>query len=95
MKLIVSRSAAADFERLYEFLAADYAAAAKRALSALSAAIDSLAVFPERGRPQESGGLRELIVPFGRSSYVVRYLHDMLREEVIIIRLWHGREARE
>ena len=95
MKLIVSRSAAADFERLYEFIAAENAAAATRAVSVLSAAIDSLAMFPERGRPQESSGLRELIVPFGRSSYVVRYLRDTLREEVIIIRPWHVREARE
>jgi plasmid stabilization system protein ParE len=39
-------------------------------------------------------GLRELIVPFGRSAYLVRYFHNQLRDTVIVIRVWHASEAR-
>jgi hypothetical protein len=35
-----------------------------------------------------------LIVPFGRSAYIVRYAHDEQRQEIVIVRLWHGRETR-
>jgi plasmid stabilization system protein ParE len=40
-------------------------------------------------------GARELIVPFGRSAYVVRYIHLERINEVIILRIWHGREDRD
>ena len=39
--------------------------------------------------------MRELVVPFGHSAYVVRYAHDAQRQEIVIMRLWHGREARK
>jgi plasmid stabilization system protein ParE len=35
-----------------------------------------------------------LIVPFGRSAYIVRFAHDAERVEVVILRIWHSREAR-
>jgi len=34
-------------------------------------------------------------VPFGRSAYVIRYAHLVQQEEVVIVRIWHGREQRE
>jgi len=40
-------------------------------------------------------GARELMVPFGRSAYVVRYAHVAEAKEIIILRVWHGRETRE
>jgi plasmid stabilization system protein ParE len=95
VKLIVSTAAAVDLARLHDFLATDNAVTAKRAVSMLVAAIDSLTALPERGRPHKSTGLRELIVPFGRSCYVVRYLHDVSRDELVVMRIWHGRETRE
>ena len=52
------------------------------------------AVFPGRGRASGIVGLRELVVPFGRSAYVVRFAHDPQRQEIVIVRIWHGREAR-
>jgi plasmid stabilization system protein ParE len=93
VKLIVSSAAAADLERLHAFLA-DNPDAAQRAVAAIVRAIDSLELFPDRGRPSPVAGVRELIVPFGRSAYVVRFAHDSRREEVAILRVWHGREAR-
>jgi plasmid stabilization system protein ParE len=82
MRIVVSRAAAADLERLHSFLADKNPAAARQAVAALVAA---------------SGvrDMRELIVPFGRSAYVLRYAYSAATDEAIIIRIWHGREARE
>lgn len=94
MKLVVSREAAADFERLHDFLREQNPAAAQRAVAALADAVESLTTLPDRGRPSGIPGVRELIVPFGRSSYVVRYMHFADEDSVIILRIWHGREQR-
>jgi plasmid stabilization system protein ParE len=95
MKLIVSQAAAADLARLHDFLVDKSPQAAARAAAALLAAVQSLETFPERGRPSGAGTLRELIVPFGQSNYVVRYAYRAEADEIVVIRLWHGREARE
>lgn len=95
MKLIIAPAAAADIERLRKFLARTNPAAGRRAIAVLANAIQSLDALPDRGRPSPVPGARELIVPFGHSAYVLRYAHDAQREEVVILRIWHGREARE
>ena len=95
MRLIVSEAAAADIERLHAFLADKSPSAARRAVATIVRAIQSLDALAERGRPSGAPGLRELVVPFGRSAYVVRYGYDAPRQEVVIVRIWHGREARE
>ena len=92
MKLVVSRAALADLERLHAFLADKNPAAAQRALLAIDNAMQSLDVFPDRGRPLDIPGLREIVVPFGRSAYVLRYAH--LGEEIVVLRVWHSREQR-
>ncbi len=95
MKLVVTPEAAADIERLHEFLADKNPDAAQRAVAVLARGIQSLDTFPDRGRPAGTPGTRELIVPFGRSAYVIRYAHLVQQEEVVIVRIWHGREQRE
>jgi plasmid stabilization system protein ParE len=95
MKLIVSQAAITDLERLREFLADKNPAAAQQAVVAMVAAAESLQTFPERGRPSGVGNIRELIVPFGRSGYVLRYAYSAAAEKAVILRIWHGREARE
>ena len=95
MKLVVSRAAARDLARLRAFLADKNPAAAQRAVSAIVQAIDSLATYPDRARPSGAEGLRDLMVPFGGSGYIVRFAVDPQRQEVLIVRIWHGREARE
>jgi len=95
MKLIVSRAAASDLERLHAFLADSAPAAAKRAVAVLIAAVQSLETLPERGRPSGLPGVRELIVPFGHSAYVLRYAYSAQADELVVLRIWHGREARE
>jgi plasmid stabilization system protein ParE len=95
VKLIVSRAALADLERLRDFLSGKNPDAARRAVSALVRAMQSLDVSPDRGRPSALSGARELIVPFGRSAYILRYAHLESTEEVVILRIWHGREDRD
>jgi plasmid stabilization system protein ParE len=95
MKLIVSQAAAADLARLHAFLIDVNLPAADRAAAALIAAVQSLDTFPERGRPSGTPNIRELIVPFGGSGYVLRYAYSAQADEVVVLRIWHGREARE
>jgi plasmid stabilization system protein ParE len=95
MKLIVSGAAAADLVRLQAFIGDKNDEVAQRAAATLGAAMPSLLTFSERGRPSDIAGLRELIVPFGRSAYVLRYKVDAQGDEVVIVRVWHGREGRE
>lgn len=94
MKLIVSREAAADVERLHDFLREQNPIAAQRAVVLLTEAVDSLESLPDRGRPSGVPAVRELIVPFGRSAYVIRYVHLVDEDSVIVLRIWHGRERR-
>jgi plasmid stabilization system protein ParE len=92
--IVLSAGARADLDRLHAFLAGQNPDAARRAVDALSDAISSLQEQPQRGRPAGIAGMRELIVPFGRSAYVVRYAAASRREAIVILRIWHGREER-
>lgn len=94
MKLIVSPDAAADLERLRAFPADRNPNAAQRAATSLIRAIQSLDTFPDRGRQTGVADVRELIVPFGSSAYVLRYAHLADADEVVVLRIWHGREQR-
>ena len=95
MKLIVSRAAVADLVRLRTFLMSKNEIAAQRAVQVLDHAMKSLLDLPDRGRPAGTTGARDLIVPFGKSSYLMRYVHRPETDEIIVLRMWHGREERE
>lgn len=95
MNIVVSPEATADLVRLRTFLADKNPDAAQRAAHTLIHAIQSLDTFPDRGQPTVIEGVRELIVPFGNSSYVLRYAHWAADDEVIVLRIWHGREQRD
>ena len=95
MKLIISWEAAADLDRLCSFLEKCNPAAAERAATTIESAIESLDTMPERGRRSKLHKARELVVPFGQSSYVVRYRYSIENDEIIVLRIWHGRESRD
>jgi plasmid stabilization system protein ParE len=95
MKIIVSQAAVNDLARLHAFLAGKNSSAANRAVAVLHSAIRSLDMLPERGRPSGTPNVRELVVPFGRSGYVLRYAYRQQADEIVVLRLWHGREARD
>ncbi len=81
MKLTVGRAAIADVERLREFLAENDSDTAQRAAAAIGRSAAFARGVSARGRPSGIAGLRELIVPFGQSAYVVRYAYVAARDE--------------
>jgi len=85
--------AAWSLERLYDFLAQKNPAAAARAAQAIHKGALALLSHPEIGRPFDDATpeLREWIVPFGNSAYVLLYRYDDMKVTVLAIR--HGREA--
>jgi plasmid stabilization system protein ParE len=93
VKLVVSSAAQSDLERLRAFLQDKNPAAAQRAVTVLAAAMQSLDAIPQRGLSSGVPGVRELIVPFERSAYVLRYAFLPPTDEIVILRIWHGREG--
>lgn len=87
----VSAQAELDIERLHDWLFERSPAAAVRLIALLEESFESLTQFPDRGRLLDDQ-IRELIVPFGGSSYLIRYEADTAG--VFVSRVWHGLEDR-
>ena len=83
-----------DIRRLYDFLIEIDPRAAERAVRAIQIGGKRLLDNPRLGRRMDDNTQRrELFVPFGVGAYVLRYrIHD---DTVVVIRVWHSREARE
>jgi plasmid stabilization system protein ParE len=88
-----SQEARSDIERVREFLGVRNSEAAKRALQTIFAALEQLEEIPGLGRPTEDPAIRQLVIPFGARGYVARYT-VLGKDNVLVLRLWHGREAR-
>ena len=89
----LSQDTCSDIERVREFLGANNPEAAKRALLTIFVALEQLEEFPDLGRPTEDPTIRQLIIPFGARGYVARYTVRG-SGDILVLRLWHGREAR-
>ncbi len=92
--ILLSPDAALDIERLREFLEVKDASAARRALQAIWAAFEKIEDFPALGRPTEDDQIRQVVIRFGRTGYVDRYTVLPGSRHILILRIWHGREAR-
>jgi len=66
--ILLSPDAVEDVERLRTFLDQKNPGAARRAL----VAIDRLREFPDLGMPAEDSDIRQIVVRFGSSGYIVR-----------------------
>jgi plasmid stabilization system protein ParE len=69
-----------------------------RAAALASATIDrrlaGLSALPESGRPFAADPrLRELVIEFGSSGYLVLYRHEPDRDRVLLLAFRHQREA--
>jgi len=88
-ELIWSPSARLDLRSIFEFIARDNPAAARRVFGRIFHAVEQLAEFPESGRmvPEFEGpAIREVVQsPF---RIVYRYRGD--RERIEIVRVWHA-----
>ena len=92
--ILLSPDAGEDIERLRAFLDHANPGAARRALALIWTAIERLQDFPALGMPTEDPDIRQIVIHFGASGYIIRYaiLHETA--DVLITRVWHGREAR-
>ena len=91
MRLLWTRRALADLERLYEFLAPASPAAAARAVQALVDAPSRLLRHPRIGERLEEFDPREVRrILAGR--YEIRY--EIQGTIIYVLRLWHTREDR-
>jgi plasmid stabilization system protein ParE len=92
-QIIWTEAALADTQRHYEFLEALNPDVALRAKQAIQRSGNSLATSPQRGSVvQRKEGLRNLPVKFGKYGFVIHYA--ILIDEVIILKVYDGRESR-
>lgn len=94
MKLDFSPVALADLHRLYTFIEINNPSALPRAADKLLRSFEILKKYPQAGYVLEHlPPFRELLVPFGRGNYVIRYRVE--KGILHIVHLWHSREDRE
>ena len=87
--------ALADIERLLGFLQTKSPEAAAKAAAIILEGAIQLRTLPRIGRPMlDETGRRELFMAFAAGAYVIRYL-QLDEDIVLIIRVWHSREARD
>ena len=88
-----TRTARDDLRRVYDFLLERDIAAAERALAAIEKAVELLRLFPFTCRKADPDNplLRELLVSFGTSGYVM--LYDIEDDQTVtILAVRHQRE---
>jgi plasmid stabilization system protein ParE len=92
--ILLSPDAVTDIERLRTVLDQKNPGAARRALALIWTAIDQLQDFPTLGMPTEDTGIRQIVIRFGASGYIVRYAVLAATADILVTRIWHGRESR-
>jgi plasmid stabilization system protein ParE len=92
--ILLSRDAVLDVGRLRTFLDQANPDAARRALALIWTTIDRLQEFPALGMPTEDADIRQIVIRFGASGYIVRYIIVPETKDILVTRVWHGREAR-
>jgi plasmid stabilization system protein ParE len=82
-----------DMVRLYSFLLRENLDAAEQALAALRKAVDLLKEFPFSCRKAlpDNSFLRELLIPFGQSGYVMLFEIES-EHSVTVLAIRHQRE---
>ena len=93
--ILLSTDAADDVDRLRTFLDRANPGAAKRALTAIWMALERLQEFPALGAPTGDAEIRQMKIKFGSYGYIARYRANPETGDILITRIWHGREARE
>jgi toxin ParE1/3/4 len=90
MRIIYLSSAVLDLAELRSYISTSYPHLAQDIGDKLGVNLNSLARFPNLGKPGRVFGTRELIIPkvIGKSTYVVVY--RVVRDEVQILRVLAG-----
>lgn len=86
MQLRWTEAAAADLERIADYLFSDAPERASRLIRSIYEAPESLLSFPQRGRPGKKAGTRELVL--SPLPWIVVYT---VRDDVVhVVRILHG-----
>ncbi len=91
-RLIYSRTALHDLEKLVDFLLETDPLAAAETVELIEEAVAVLQRHPLIGRPVESD-LRELVISRGKTGYVALYSFEVEQDAVLILAIRHQREA--
>ncbi len=93
-RLIVTEGATYGLERCRKFLKEKNPLAMAKSAQVIEQHFALLEVEPEIGRPfDDLPELRELIIPFGNSGYVVLYRFDERAGAVFVLAFRHQKEA--
>lgn len=93
-QLIVTESAAQGIEHCRQFFHDKNKLAAKKAAATIQYYFKQVEANPYIGKPlQDYPYLRELLIPFGNSSYTALYQVDDLADIVYILAFRHQKEA--
>ncbi|MBA3392226.1 MAG: type II toxin-antitoxin system RelE/ParE family toxin [Deltaproteobacteria bacterium] len=90
-KIVFTKEAFADFERVFDFYAPDDPALARAQVVAIRDAIKILGHHPLIGRLVKQG-LRELVISIGKTGFLALYRYIPRRGQVSILRIRHQRE---
>lgn len=91
-RVVYSRHAFSDLERLADFLSEKAPSAAIEAMDVIRDGVEILGRHPLIGRPCEQG-LRELLISYGKSGYVALYSYERPQDVVLVLAIRHQREA--
>ncbi len=92
-QIVWTETAIDDLNRHYNFIALNDVNAAASAVQTIVSSSDTLQQNPRRGAiVDDIAGLRKLLVAFGKYGYIIHYA--ILEDDVIILRIYHGRKNR-
>jgi plasmid stabilization system protein ParE len=92
-RVIWSRKAQADADRIYKFLVDKSERAAMDAFGSIIERINAIQAMPHLDRPLQDGtGRREINLRFGAGGYVIVYI--ISKTQITILSVKHSREAR-
>jgi toxin ParE1/3/4 len=91
--ILFGPDAVSDIERVRQFLDSRNPDAARRAMRTIWSALERVQDIPELGRPTEDDSIRQIVIRFGAAGYVARYTL-LPGGDILVLRIWHGREAR-
>ena len=92
-RIIITRTAQRDLERLRQSLQKKNPDASRRAAKAVKESIARISEQPEAHRPVlDMMFHREVIIPFGNTGYIARYYFKPGIEDIIVLRVKHQRE---
>jgi len=92
--IVFAPEAISDARRLHEFLSAHNPDAATRAMTAVWNKLELVETMPGLGYRTDRLHIRQVRIQFGKRGYVARYTIRESDGALVVLRLWHGREAR-